>query len=778
MNQIHFLQQVTISTYKIIRILLLVTLFTVVSSQANEGKASLHVTTFKENPSQAVNYLVVNFQNDPGWHTYWIFPGDAGTPTTFKFFLTEDGTEKEIKIPLLEYPSPNRYIEEGNLWAYGHEGNYSYFFELDRSLQKRLENKSLRIDVNWLACKQICIPGKRSINGSLTKSGFKNIVAPVHQVSKEKLLKDYEELPITSSFPENLELSLALNPEKEDRLVIFYQLEGGLKEFTPIASKSNLLTPYPVSPFSFKHEKLFKDDKGDLYGIMQVEWDGSYQDPEIPFPKNGEFKQDYNFKFIFTNPFNKKRKVISKKFNSFQLESYKELKNFYKTLTPLMKETEGKIEPATDISAEDNFDSTPGQGKGLLYYLLFAFIGGLILNIMPCVLPVISIKLFGLIKHRDSTRKKILKHNLTYSAGVIFSFLVLGLTIVILKSTGEVIGWGFQLQSPLFVLLMLIALFIFTLNLFGLFEFTTPGGSFLGGVKLQKGFLGDFLSGVLATILSTPCSAPFLGVALTFAFMSGTLTILLVFTVLGIGLAFPFILTGFFPKLVFFLPRPGHWMDDLKKFLGLSLILTTVWLVDVFISLTNSFFLLQLNLIMTFTFFAFYFRKFISKRFIYNVMIFSLPILVTFNLVQDTLDLMYNSEESIQEIYQTDKDHMPRVTTIKKFGLEFEKWSPEAMERLKDKKEIVFIDFTADWCFTCKINEKVVISTDGFKELVKEKNMKLLLGDWTKRDPVIGKWLKSKGIVGVPAYFIQQKDGTLTALGEKISLQEIKDNIQ
>lgn len=159
-----------------------------------------------------------------------------------------------------------------------------------------------------------------------------------------------------------------------------------------------------------------------------------------------------------------------------------------------------------------------GGTNSLIYYLALAFVGGLILNIMPCVLPVISIKLFGLVKYKNESHSMVLKHNVFYTLGILFTFLVLATIVLSLKSIGSQVGWGFQLQSPNFVAVMIIGLFVFSLNLFGLFEFKTPGGSKLGNLTLNEGFTGDFLSGVLATVLSTPCSAPFLGTALTFCF--------------------------------------------------------------------------------------------------------------------------------------------------------------------------------------------------------------------------------------------------------------------
>ena len=376
---------------------------------------------------------------------------------------------------------------------------------------------------------------------------------------------------------------------------------------------------------------------------------------------------------------------------------------------------------------------------------------------MPCVLPVISLKLFGLIIHSNEKKKQVLKHNLFYTFGVLASFLVLGGVVVLLKSGGEKIGWGFQLQSPLFVLFMLILIFLMALNMFGLFEFITPGGKRLGNQELKRGVSADFINGVLATILSTPCSAPFLGTALTFAFTTSHLNIFLIFTFVGLGLAFPFILTGFFPKMIRFLPKPGLWMDKLKKILAISLILTAVWLLDVFFSLVNYADIgIYLSLLLTSIFFIFYLRKFLSKRLIYTI----LSTILIFVLAQKTILLTLN-DNSLNSSAQTTKNWTP--------------WSRKQMEQAKGS--YVFVNFTATWCLTCKVNKKLVLETHAFKELAQKHKITLLEGDWTKRDEKITMFLREHNIVGVPAYFLQKPNGEVISLGETISIGKIKNHL-
>ena len=697
------------------------------------------------------NYLVLNYKNHPHWHTYWRNPGDAGLPLKYEFEL--DG--KSITLEELEWPEPQKYIEEGDMLAFGYEKEYSLFFKLP----KGTENSHFNVKSNWLVCKNICIPGKGEVSGELKNSAISTIVGNTHEVITSDIDKRFKSLPKTIGFPAHLDLVLAKAPGEEDnKLVLYYNLTN--LNGKDIDLKKNILTPFPHEPFNFIRENLFKDKKGNFYAKYSIEWDGEYMDPELPLPKDGKFKTPYELKFLFADPTTGKSNVISKTFHSYSLTASERFEKFTELLTPLdTNSKQGIAKKAEAVQIEESSAS-------LLTYLFLAFIGGLILNFMPCVLPVISIKLFGLIQHRGESKKRILKHNLSYTMGILTTFSLLTLAIVLLKEAGEQVGWGFQLQSPLFVLAMIFVLFVFALNLFGLFEFRTPGGSKLGGLETNDSFFGDFTSGVLATILSTPCSAPFLGTALTFAFTSSNFTILAIFLFVGLGLAFPFLITGFFPATISFLPKPGMWMENLKKFLGLTLLLTTIWLIDVYSSLTDNQagIMIKLNTALLLCFFAFYLGKKITKSKVWKVIFHALYITLVISIVRTP----QGASTATGSVLLKEKNAK---------GLQWEKWSEEKMNAYARDGKRVFIDFTAKWCFTCKVNERLVIETSGFRDLVDEKNVHLLLADWTKRDEVIGSWLRKNGFVGVPAYFVINKDGKLINLGETISIKEISESL-
>jgi thiol:disulfide interchange protein DsbD len=701
-------------------------------------------------------YAALNYENYPHWHTYWINPGDAGLPIKAYFYLDDN----PIQLEALEWPAPKRFVEKGDVVTYGYSGRYTLFYRLKSEDINKLKGKDLTVKSNWLVCKHICIPGEKTHTAKFDGIEFIIPKSEKFHFKVQEMRDHFASLPKKIDFPPDLDIILAKN--KSDELSLFYNYAHN-ESFSALVKDRNFLIPFPLSPFDFHREKLFQDKKENLYGKMKIEWDGEFNEPPEPLPADGVFKNPYTLKFLFFNPISKVYEIIERKFSSIDQHAFDKSESFFALLQPVDARS-------SEIVKKDEPHVNDGS---FLYYLLFAFLGGLLLNIMPCVLPVISLKIFYLIKHRKESKSQLLRHNIVYSLGVLFTFTVLALLIVGLKSTGELVGWGFQLQSPTFLAAIIFILFVLSLNLFGLYHFVTPGGKFFGNIEIKEGLWGDFLSGILTTILATPCSAPFLGTALTFAFTSSNLNIFVIFLGIGLGLAFPFLLVGFFPRLITFLPKPGLWMEKFKKLLGLSLILTVVWLLDVLVTVDpgpSFLVLLGSSLALIFfafyirralIFFAFYIRRHITKNKVVLGILFVLPIVFLGKAVFTPQEVSTYKPES-----------------MKTSGLPWEKWSPMRMDQLKNSERFVFIDFTAKWCLTCKVNEKLVLNTDAFKSLVKDKNIALLLADWTKRDQTITNWLFSKGKVGVPAYFIINKDGEMFDLGETISIDEIKSYLK
>lgn len=695
------------------------------------------IQTFKAGNDE---FIALNFENFPHWHTYWKNPGDAGLAV--KNVFTVDS--KEVKLDEMEWPAPSRFIEPGNLWAYGYEGTYSFFYKLKKADYNKLNGKTIEVKSTWLVCKHICVPGQMITNFKLSPGKITTTTADLMPNYESTVLNErFDALPKAMPIPSYLDIKLSKG-KTPNTLVLNYKVSKTTE--MSFLKDNNLLYAFPQIPFDVKHETL-KVEANDLVGITEISWDGEYQTPPQDLPKDGKFKKPYTLKFLFNDPIEKKTIVIEKKFSSFDLNEI-----------AVAAATTNEAPPA---GPEATKTIVATSTNSIVYYLALAFVGGLILNVMPCVLPVISIKLFGLVKYQNESHSKILRHNIFYTLGILFTFIVLATVVLSLKSIGSQVGWGFQLQSPNFIAVMVMGLFIFALNMFGMFEFRTPGGSKLGNVSTSENFGGDFLSGVLATVLSTPCSAPFLGTALTFAFTSSTMEIYLIFIMIGLGLAFPFILTAVYPKLVAFLPRPGNWMNTVKKVLGVTLILTMIWLLDVYNALVDgSSHLIKLATILVFIFVGFLLSK--KKERWIGAVSFLLALGIFVNI-------------TTTKIVASTEDQTALIRDKQSKGLDWQPWSEAKMNDHKTNQQVVFIDFTAKWCFTCKVNEKLVLDTQAFRDLVQEKDVKLLIGDWTKRDEVIGSFLRKNGLVGVPAYFVQKKDGTLVNLGETVTIDRIKE---
>ena len=672
------------------------------------------------------HHLAFTMRHHPHWHTYWKNPGAAGLPTEIQI--------KGLEALELEWPAPQTHREQADVITFGYEGEITRFFEVKKVLSEKIELKA-----RWLVCRHICIPGEAKISALWPKGGALQRITPPNpfEVAESELRQRKSNLPALTEWPNELDIKL-LQGTKDKALSLLYRRPNDFA----LSKGYDLLIPFSHSLLTMGFEQLKTDTLG-MNGRLDIEWDGEYREPPVAFPQSGKFDSPLKLKFLYrTSP--DRVLMIEKVFTSFSKD------------TQLLEEFERIPSKTADAPAS-------GPGRHFLFYLLLAFVGGLILNVMPCVLPVISLKLFHLVGHSDESPRMILKHNLFYTLGVLCTFLLLGLVIIALKASGESVGWGFQLQSPHFVAIMAVFLFVLGLNLFGLFEFHTPGGKVFGDLQIKQGVWGDFASGVLATILATPCSAPFLGTALTFALASNQSgsTILLVFIFIGLGLAFPFIVTGFFPGSISLLPRPGAWMEKLKKFLALTLFLSVLWLLDVFMSLVDAGVpVIQLHTALLFIFFAFYLRKNITRNIYLQGLSFAIPTLLLFQIhLRELPNPFFGSVQS-------------------SLRLNWIPWSREQMQKQKEQKNLVFINFTAKWCLTCKVNEKLVFSTRAFSELARDKKMTLLKGDWTKRDPQISDFLKENGFVGVPAYFLQSPEGKLIPLGEMVTYQKIHQQIE
>lgn len=367
------------------------------------------------------------------------------------------------------------------------------------------------------------------------------------------------------------------------------------------------------------------------------------------------------------------------------------------------------------------------KNQSLFLILLLSLVGGFLLNLMPCVFPVISIKFFKISTFTNKERKKLIYSNLVYSLGVISSFIALAFTLVFLRSLGNQLGWGFQLQSPISVALMIFLFYIIGLNFLGIFEVSQiPIPSWINKKMYDNGFIGDFFTGVFTTAVATPCTAPFMAASIGYALTQNIFVIFLTFFMLGIGLSLPYLLICIFPNIASRFPKPGPWMNALKEILSFPMFLTCAWLIWVYSKLTSHMDLLYLLIGLVFVEFAFRSFHWTKKKYLGILMV-----LLSFGIVL-----------------------LPYSRDMHKDDVRWIEFSPNAVQALVQQNHWVFVDFTADWCLTCKANEALTLNDQDVLDAITNHNIQMVKADWTKKDPIISQELAKYGRIGVPFYLL------------------------
>ncbi len=391
-------------------------------------------------------------------------------------------------------------------------------------------------------------------------------------------------------------------------------------------------------------------------------------------------------------------------------------------------------------------NTTNGFEGGVILAIAMAFLGGMILNLMPCVLPVISFKILSFVNMAGQNRSTTLRHGLFFAMGVLVSFWVLAILLLVLQAYGNAVGWGFQLQEPLFVGILASVLLIFSLSLFGVFEFGAFFASWVGthgasNIK-QEGLFSSFCSGILATAVATPCTGPFLGSAIGFAVTLPSLQALAIFTSLGLGMAFPYLLLSAFPQLLRFMPKPGAWMESFKQLMGFVMLASVIWLIWVFGFQTGE----TAQVLLLIGFFVMALACWIYGRWAAphrsNVSRWVSLVL--------TLVLLVTGGQCVVTASQT-VSAATNATEAHAGG--WVNFDPDKVIALQEQGVPVFVDFTAKWCLICQTNH-LLLSTDDISKEMEARGVVKMKADWTKSDPMITEYLKQHGRNGVPLYLL------------------------
>jgi len=401
----------------------------------------------------------------------------------------------------------------------------------------------------------------------------------------------------------------------------------------------------------------------------------------------------------------------------------------------------------------DNSGAASGSGGGsLLLYMLFALMGGFILNLMPCVFPVLSMKALSFAKNAGESVHKQRMDGIAYTVGVITAFVALATVLIVLRAGGERIGWAFQFQQPWFLAFIVYVFFMMALSLSGVFEIGTGLMGVGGGLAQKKGYKGSFFTGVLATTVATPCTAPFMGPALGFALTQTWSVAMLVFVSLGLGLALPILLLSFLPVLSKYMPKPGAWMETFKQFMAFPLYLSALfflWVLGNQTGITGMSLVLSVCILMAFAAWL-YQRRFsmgpILRTVNYAVGIGTLAIAVYL------MQTPFLQSGSVVQAAAVDADGNST--------LGYEVFSTQRLNELQAEGRPVFVNMTAAWCITCLANEQTTLGTDRVKQVMKDNGITYMKGDWTNEDPEITAVLEYFNRPSVPLYIFYPGDSS------------------
>ncbi len=388
-----------------------------------------------------------------------------------------------------------------------------------------------------------------------------------------------------------------------------------------------------------------------------------------------------------------------------------------------------------------------GSARGILWFALLGMIGGLILNAMPCVLPVLSLKVFGLVQSAEEGTKGLRLGGLATAAGILLSFLALASAALVARAAGMAVGWGIQFQNPVFVGALAVVMLLFTLNLWGVFEVRMPAA--LGRVGMSgpaEGIAGHLFTGFFATLMATPCSAPFLGTALGFALTQDPVTTVTMFTAIGVGMSLPYLVLAAWPRAGMFLPKPGAWMGTFKVVMGFFLAATLVWLLFVLAGLVSpvrvAYFEIGLLAVALTSWFGGRAVARLSERRTGPRVALAATVIASVGSV-----LLLGGEGADPGVSRLGVAPEDRL-------LSWQEFDPLQAEALAEAGTYVFVDVTADWCFTCKVNEALFLETPEVAAAFEEHGVVAMRADWTRRDDAIGEYLASFGRYGIPFYVL------------------------
>lgn len=668
------------------------------SARAAHTQAELILADDSAKPGDTV-LAGVHLKMELGWHTYWKNPGSAGTATKIEWQLPPGVTAGEIEWPLPEKMPPDDVI------TYAYENEVVLLVPLKLAADLKPGPIELKAKVSWLECKEQCIPAGSPVEASLSVGAETKTSAGAALLNswKSKTPADAGTLVVqaywdkaATSDARTLILEGAPSGEvNATAKVDFFPDASDDFEVQGATTKVDSKTGFALS----KAVKKFSGDWPAKIGGVVVIGDGDQRKGfaiDVPIAANA-------------------------------------------TTSALLPMSTKTVAP-------------PSQP--LWRMLLYAFIGGLILNVMPCVLPVIALKILGFVSEAHNDPKRVKTLGVVYSFGVLASFLIMAGLVIGIKLAGHRAGWGMQFSNPYFLILLTVLLTLVALNLFGVFEVMLGSSAMTaaGTLAAKQGVGGAFFNGVLATILATPCTASILGTALGFAFAQGPAVIVIMFLTMGLGLAFPYLLLSFQPAWLKFLPKPGVWMEKFKIAMGFPMLIAAIWL----FSIASIFYGERSWWLGVFLVFiaiaAWVFGEFVQRGRRHR----GLALCVVMAML--VLGYIWPLQSQLNWREPVEAGATQGFVKTESGGVTVEPWSPEAIAKARTENRPILVDFTAKWCVTCNSVVGPALEKPVVQAKFKETNARVFVADYSRTPPEITEELAKYGRAGVPLVLVFPKD--------------------
>lgn len=645
--------------------------------------------------------LGLRLEHQPDWHTYWKNAGDSGLPTTFTWTLP-----KGFEAGDIDWPTPSQ-LPIGPLLNFGYDGTVLLPVTVVQSAPHASETLRVRLEADWLVCKTECIP----------QSGTFELELPT-----DRPLVDH-----AAEFGR----ALAARPVELPIARAEARIDGDVLQFTvhdlPAAVRG-------------QEAKVFPEIAGVVENAAPVtqSWNARVWEARWPVsPQRSESPASMPLVLAFDNGSN------------------------LRVVANLVTPWPGAAVTAASLAAAPVNEAAP-PGPGFALALVFAFLGGVILNLMPCVFPVLSLKVLALVQHPESPRVR-LAGAFAYTAGVVLAFLALAGLLIAARAGGEQLGWGFQLQSPAMVAGLAALFTLIGLNLAGVFEFGSLLPSGIASLRARDPTLDSFLTGLLAAAVASPCTAPFMGAALGAALTWPAAQSLAVFAALGLGVAAPYLLASAVPAVARLLPRPGRWMETFRGVLAFPMFATVVWLVWVLghqTGVNGAAALLLALLALAFGAWWWARRPEIAARRVLTTVAIVVLVLGAFGWAATLWQPVANDARAAANA-----------------GELWQPWSPERVQQLRAEGRKVFVDFTAAWCVTCQYNKRTTLAHPEVLAAFESNDVALLRADWTSRDAVIAEELRRLGRSGVPVYVVYEGALAPRLLSELPSVEEVRSAV-